>query len=175
MLKIRDVTLEDAHKLVEIYAPYVLNTDVTFEYDVPSVEEFKQRIINITKKYPYYVIENNDVIVGYAYASDYRSRKAYQYVCELSIYIDQNYHGKQVGTMLYNQLLETLKSLNYQKVYACITYPNDKSIAFHNKFGFEQIAYFKECGYKQNQWLDMIFMEKRINEKENLKDIKLYK
>lgn len=170
-LKIREATLEDAPRLLEIYTPYVENTDITFEYVPPTIEEFQERMKNVMIKFPYLVILSDDQIIGYAYASDYRTRIAYQYVSELSIYIDNNFHHMHAGTILYQKLMDILKKQNYQIVYACITYPNDASIAFHKKLGFEQIAYFKNCGFKQNHWLDMIWMEKRINEQSDRQDI----
>ncbi|MBS5114977.1 MAG: N-acetyltransferase [Erysipelotrichaceae bacterium] len=173
---IRTATLDDAKELLDIYTPYVINTDITFEYDVPSLDVFKNRMATVLKKFPYLVALNEDEkIIGYAYASEYRSRQAYQYVCELSIYIDQAYRHQHVGTLLYRRLIEILKELHYQKVYACITYPNEDSIAFHEKLGFSQIGYFKECGFKHDHWLDMVWLEKRINLKEERLNIINYR
>ena len=89
---IRTATLDDAKELLDIYTPYVINTDITFEYHVPSLDVFKNRMATVLKKFPYLVALNEDEkIIGYAYASEYRSRQAYQYVCELSIYIAVSY------------------------------------------------------------------------------------
>ena len=90
-LKIRDVKIEDAKRLVEIYSPYVLNTAVSFEYEVPTLAEFEERIKNITKKYPYLVCEKDGKIIGYVYAHAYSPRKAYSWTVETSIYVDENF------------------------------------------------------------------------------------
>ncbi len=163
-MEIRPVRLEDANALLRIYAPYVLETTVTFEYEVPSLSEFQDRIKKITQDFPYYVAVEDHKIIGYAYAGRYKERHAYDWGCELSIYLDTAYQSKGAGKALYTQLLNQLKAMHYQVVYACIAYPNEKSVRFHERFGFKQIAYFEACGYKFNQWCDMIWMEKRIGD-----------
>lgn len=159
---IRTATIDDASEIQAIYAPYVEKTSISFEYEVPSVEEMKQRIQTIGKQYPYFVMEINQRIVGYAYASTFRSRPAYQWCAELSIYVDENEKGKGIGTALYKALLEQLKQKGFHSVCACITYPNEDSIAFHEKMGFTLNAHFHECGFKMNQWWDMVYMEKQL-------------
>lgn len=158
-MEIRFVNSTDSQAILDIYAYYVENTVYTFEYDVPSLTEFGERIEKISKDMPYLVaIENNEVI-GYAYASKYRGRAAYQWDVELSIYLRQGIGGRGVGTMLYAQLLDMLKDLRYQRAYACITVPNPASISFHRKFNFKEIGVFHKCGYKNKQWLDVMWME----------------
>lgn len=165
-IKIREVTLEDVKKLVEIYAPYVENTAVSFEYEVPNIEVFRERVKTITESYPYLVVLMNDEIVGYAYASSFHARAAYQWCAELSIYLKQDIHGKGIGKRLYQEMEARLKKQNVKNLYACIAYPNEKSIGFHEYMGFKTIGHFHQCGYKFNQWWDMIWMEKMINEHE---------
>lgn len=167
-MKIRLVRLEDAKALLEIYKPYVLETTITFEYVVPMLAEFENRIKKTIQEFPYYVALENDKIIGYAYAGRYKERRAYDWGCELSIYLDASYHSQGVGKALYTKLLDQLKAMHYQVVYACITYPNEKSIRFHERFGFKQIAYFEACGYKFDQWCDMIWMEKRIGNRHHV-------
>ena len=96
-LNIRQVTIEDTKDILKIYEPYILNTPITFEYDLPSIKEFEERIRKITSKYPYLVCEENNKIIGYAYASEYKGRKAYDYTVELSIYIKEGYNKKGIG------------------------------------------------------------------------------
>ena len=160
--------IDDAEKLVEIYAPYVKNTNITFEYEVPTIDEFKQRITKIMSKFPYIVACIGDEIVGYTYASTFRERQAYNWCVETSIYINEKYQGRKIGEILYTKLEAILKLQNITNLVASITYPNPQSIVFHEKFNYKKIAHFTKCGYKQNYWYDMIFMEKVINKHEAL-------
>lgn len=163
---IRDVRLEDTEKLVEIYAPYVLNTAITFEYEVPSIEEFSKRIKTICDNYPYLVAEIDKEIVGYAYASSFHARAAYQWCVEVSIYLKEGRHGKGIGKKLYQELETRLKKQNIKNLNACIAYPDESSIAFHEAMGFTKVGHFHKCGYKLNKWWDMIWMEKLIDNHE---------
>lgn len=163
-MNIRIAKLEDSKELVNIYKYYVENTSITFEYDVPSTEEFSERIKNTLKKYPYLIAEENGEIYGYAYASAFKSRPAYDWAVETSIYVKNGDSRHGVGTLLYNELEKYLKMQNIINVNACITYPNEKSEEFHKKFGYKTIAHFTKCGYKLGKWHDMIWMEKFIDE-----------
>ena len=169
--KIRTAQASDAKRLLEIYAPYVLNTAITFEYDVPSLEEFTRRIEHTLIKYPYLVIEDNDEIWGYAYVSPFKERKAYDWAVETSIYIDENKKRLGLGKALYLKLEEILKKQNILNINACIAYPKDKdehltkdSVYFHEKLGYRTVAEFHECGYKFGTWYNMVWMEKFIGE-----------
>ncbi|MBQ5676713.1 MAG: N-acetyltransferase, partial [Lachnospiraceae bacterium] len=101
---IRNASVDDAEALLNIYAYYVKNTAITFEYEVPSLEEFKERITNTLKKYPYLVAEKEDKIVGYAYAGSFHTREAYQHAAELSVYVRQDWRGHGIGSSLYREL-----------------------------------------------------------------------
>lgn len=175
-MKIRKAKVEDAKTLVDIYKYYVENTDITFEYDTPSVEEFSQRIRNTLKKYPYLVAEDdNNGILGYAYAGPFKTRRAYDWAVETSIYVKHGISKRGVGTMLYNELEKYLKMMNIINVNACITYPNEISESFHKKFGYKTVAHFNKCGYKFGKWRDMIWMEKFIGKHaDNPKEIKFF-
>lgn len=155
--------LSDAEDLLNIYAPYVKNTDITYEYEVPSIDEFKQRMENVLSKFPYIVAIVDDKIVGYVYASTFRQRVAYNWGLETSIYIMEQFQGNHLGENLYKILETILQKQNITNLYASITYPNPQSIMFHTKMGYKKIAHFTRCGYKAGKWLDMIFMEKMIN------------
>lgn len=171
-MNIRIATSDDAKELLNIYKYYVENTAITFEYDVPSIEEFSERIKNTLKKYPYLIAENEDGIYGYAYASAFKSRQAYDWAVETSIYVKNGDSRHGVGTLLYNELEKYLKMQNIINVNACIAYPNEKSEEFHKKFGYKTIAHFTKCGYKFGKWHDMIWMEKFIGEHtDNPKDV----
>lgn len=162
-IKFRLAQLSDAEDLLKIYAPYVKNTDITYEYEVPSIDEFKQRMENVLSKFPYIVAMVDDKIAGYVYASTFRQRVAYNWGLETSIYIMEQFQGNHLGEKLYKILEAILQKQNITNLYASITYPNPQSIMFHTKMGYKKIAHFTKCGYKAGKWLDMIFMEKMIN------------
>ena len=168
---IRTATPEDAKELLEIYAPYVKNTAITFEYEVPSEDEFKKRIEQVLEKYPYLVAENNGEIVGYAYASAFHSRAAYQWGVETSIYVKKCKRNSGIGKVLYQELERILKLQNILNLNACIAYPEvedeyltKNSVEFHQHLGYELIGEFHKCGYKFNRWYNMVWMEKHIGE-----------
>ena len=153
---------EDAAELLEIYAPYVLNTNVTFEYTVPSVEAFAQRISSTLEHYPYLVAETGGIIAGYAYASAFRQRAAYIWSAESSIYVRDKYHRHGIGRLLYTELERLLRLQHVTSVSACIAYPNRSSIKFHSSLDFDRVARFSKCAYKRGQWVDIIWMQKTL-------------
>lgn len=168
---IRTATVEDASKLLEIYAPYVLGTAITFEYEVPSVDEFQRRIENTLQKYPYLVAEQEGEILGYAYASSFHTRAAYAWAVETSVYVRQDRKKCGIGKALYEELERQLKQQNILNLYACIAYPEKEdeyltkdSVRFHERLGFELIGEFHQCGFKFNRWYNMVWMEKHIGE-----------
>ena len=161
-IKIETVSPSDAESLLEIYAPYIKNTAITFEYDVPSVKEFRKRIENILVSYPYLKAVCNGKIIGYAYLSCFHERKAYQFCAETSIYVDTKEREKGIGSLLYKAIEEIAKKQGILNLNACITYPNPPSITFHEKHGYKTIGHFSKCGYKFGKWYDMIWMEKFI-------------
>ena len=163
-ITIRPVTEADAEKLLAIYAPYVTDTFVTYEYTVPTVEEFRERIRNTLQTYPYFAAVENGRIIGYAYASAFHPRRAYLWSAEATVYLERGVRGRGVGRLLYERLEETLKQQNVQNVNACIAYPNPQSIAFHEKMGYRMVGAFHQCGYKFDTWYDMVWMEKHIGE-----------
>ncbi|AWI03509.1 GNAT family N-acetyltransferase [Clostridium drakei] len=167
----RMATKADAKEILNIYKPYVENTAISFEYEVPSVEEFTERINNILKKYPYIVAIDNDQIIGYAYASSFKERVAYDWAVETTIYLSQNCRGKGVGKKLYLALEEILKRQNILNLNACIAYTatdnaylTNASTYFHEHLGYRKVGCFSKCGYKFENWYDMIWMEKIIGE-----------
>ncbi|AYG00817.1 GNAT family N-acetyltransferase [Lactococcus allomyrinae] len=172
-MKFRLATTADATELLKIYKPYVEKTAITFEYEVPTVEDFAQRIEKTASVFPYLLAIENGKIIGYAYAGRYRERAAYDWVVELSIYLDENERHHGTGTILYEKLLTALSLLNYQRAYACITYPNPASMAFHEKFGFEAIGIFQKSGYKFGKWYGIQWMDLLLQKDEQVQPIKL--
>lgn len=160
----RFATPEDAPAILEVYAPYIRNTVITFEYEVPSVEAFTERVKGITEKYPYLVCEENGVLLGYAYAGEYRSRTAFQWDVELSIYLRPEAQGKGVSKAFYDRLLPMVEKLGYRNIYSSIVTPNPASIGLQEKYGFETLCVFEKCGYKLGQWCDLLWMHKKIGD-----------
>lgn len=152
----------DIKDILDIYGYYVLNSPATFEIELPDINEFALRVENIQKKYPYLTAKINGKTAGFAYATPLRTRKAYDYSCETTIYLHHEYLKKSIGTKLYTALFDYIKQQNILNVYACITYANTESILFHEKFGFKTAAHFHKCGYKHDTWHDILWLEKII-------------
>lgn len=165
-MNIRIAASSDAPGLLDIYEYYTLNTSVTFEYQLPNQEEFAGRISDTLRNYPYLVAEEDGRLIGFSYASPFKTRAAYKWSAETSIYIRMDLHGKGIGTNLYRKLERYLAGQNICNLCACIAYPNPKSIAFHQAFGYRQTAHFHNSGYKSGKWHDIIWMEKTLCEHE---------
>lgn len=170
-ITIRTATPEDAERLLAIYRPYVLKTAITFEYDVPSVEEFKGRICHTLEKYPYLVAEQDGVLFGYAYVSPFKERAAYDWAVETSIYVDWDKKKMGIGKLLHNALEQVLKQMGILNMEACIGYPEkddeyltQNSAQFHDHLGYRMVGEFYRCGYKFGRWYNMVWMEKLIGE-----------
>ena len=168
---IRSAVPEDAGRLLQIYAWYVENTAVTYEYTVPTPEEFRERIERTLRQYPYLVLEEGGVIQGYAYAGAFHSRAAYAHCCELSIYLDRHARKRGFGRRLYEALEAGLKEMGFLNLYACIgdpivedEYLTRNSERFHQHMGFVKVGTFHKCGRKFGRWYNMIWMEKIIGE-----------
>ena len=170
-MMIRNASPNDSERLLEIYAYYVANTAVSFEYDVPSLEEFRTRIENTLRKYPYLVLEEDGVIQGYAYAGPFKGRAAYDHSCEVSIYVDRHARGRGYGRKLYEALEEKLRAQGILNMYACIGSPivedeylTRNSELFHQHLGFVKVGEFHQCGYKFHHWYNSVWMEKIIGD-----------
>lgn len=161
---IRPATIEDAAGILAVYATYILNTTITYEYEVPTLQNFKERIQKIMKFYPYLVCESEGEIVGYAYASQHMERAAFKWGAEISIYMKEGYHGSGIASELYEQIIAILYKQGVYKVYALIDSPNEKSERFHIKRGFKEIACLPHTAYKLGRWCDMKYYEKILCE-----------
>ena len=171
MITTRTAAPADAKALLAIYTPYVEQTAITFEYDVPTLEEFTSRIQTTLRKFPYIIAEEDNEILGYAYASPFKERAAYGWSVETSIYVKQNQRQKGIGRLLYDRLEEILKKQGVLNVNACIGYPQiedeyltQDSVRFHEKLGYSMVGTFHKCGYKFGRWYDMVWMEKFIGQ-----------
>ncbi|MDR3114098.1 MAG: GNAT family N-acetyltransferase [Treponema sp.] len=156
---IRTVKISDAMAICGIYNHYVKHTVISFEENPVSVKEMESRIVDISSVYPWLVWEEARELIGYAYVNKWKDRGAYGFSVEHSIYLKQGHEGKGLGTCLLTRLLEEVKKTMVHAVIAGITLPNKRSIALHERFGFIQIAQFKEIGFKLNQWLDVGYWE----------------
>ena len=168
-MKIRSAHTDDADRLLEIYGYYVRSTAITYEYEVPTTEEFACRIKNTLRRYPYLVLEEDGVIQGYAYAGVFKDRAAYDYSCEVSIYLVRDAKGRGYGRQLYQALEERLKAQGIRNLYACIASPvvedeylTRNSERFHQHMGYRRVGEFHRCAYKFDRWYDLLWLQKKI-------------
>ena len=166
---LRTATPNDAPALLAIYAPYVRETAITFEYDVPSAEEFAERVASTLERHPYLVAfepvgtDTPERILGYAYAGPFHARPAYDWAVETSIYVAGEARGRHVGTRLLDALEDTLAAQGVTNAEACIAVPDQGgSVGFHERRGYRMVGHFEKCGFKQGRWWDMVWMEHLI-------------
>ena len=161
-LTIRLASPDDAGWIADIYAPYVRDTVISFEMTPPSAEEIAKRIETTLQTWPWLVAEEAGQPLAYAYASQHRSRAAYQWSCDVSVYVAPAAQGRKVGTRLYEQLLDMLAGQGFRNAFAGIALPNDASIALHERLGFEHLGTYTAVGYKLGAWHDVGWWQKRI-------------
>lgn len=159
---IRRAAVGDAAALLDIYQPFITDTVITFEYDVPAAEEFAARITDTLTDFPYLVCERDGVPVGYAYAHHIRERAAYDWAVELSIYLAPAAQGQGIGTVLYRCLIDLLERQNVRILYGCVTLPNEGSRRLHEKLGFVLTGVWHGSGWKFDGWHDVGWFEKRL-------------
>ncbi len=169
MVLIRDAVLSDAPRLAEIYRYYVQKTAITFEYDPPAVSAFQSRMERTMERYPYLVAEVDGTVQGYAYAGAFKDRAAYDWSCELSIYLNPHARRNGLGRALYEAMEDRLSKMGMLNLYACIGVPEAEdeyltmdSVRFHRAMGFATVGTFRNCGYKFGRWYHMVWMEKVI-------------
>ena len=159
---IRIAAEADIPAILEIYGPYILNTTITFEYSIPTPEEFTRRFREITSRFPWLVYEEGGEVLGYAYASAPYSRAAYAWCAEPSVYLKPAARGRGIGRKLYGALERILSYQGYQVLYVLITQENTDSVGFHEACGYRFSVLFENCGFKFGRWLGVIWMEKRL-------------
>jgi len=164
MIEVRLVTEEDAAQIREIYSPNILDNAISFETEVPSIEEMTTRIKTFLQKYPWIVCVIDGKIAGYVYASKHRDREAYQWSCECTIYMNNDFKGKGIGRELYQLLFEILKLQEFRNVYGVITLPNQASVAIHESCGFKHFATYENIGYKFGIWHSVGWWKLQINQ-----------
>ena len=172
MIRVRVASEEDAAEILAIYAYYVENTAISFEYVVPTLDEFSKRIRDILKVYPYLVAEEDGKILGYIYASRFSGRTAYDWAVSSSVYIDKDHHRLGIGRLLYEKLEKILRMQNITNIYAGAADPMEDEDAyltknsehFHEAIGYKVVAKCNGCGSKFGKWYNLLEMEKIINE-----------
>ncbi len=161
-MSIRMATETDLPQILAIYGPYVTDTPFSFEYTVPTLEDFTLRFRAVTTQFPWLVWEEDDRVLGYAYGSAPFERAAYQWCAEDSIYLHPDARGRGIGRQLHETLEKLLTIQGYRKIYAVITSENEGSLAFHRAMGYRTLAHFPECGYKFGKIYGTIWMEKTL-------------
>lgn len=156
-VRLRSATPDDAAACLAIYAPYVRDTVISFEYEPPTVEEMHARISAVLPHKPWLIAESERGVAGYAYASTFRARVAYQWTAEVAVYVDAALHARGVGRRLYTALIDRLRSLGYRTLVAGISLPNPQSVGFHEALGFRKSAHFPAVGFKFGAWHDTGF------------------
>ena len=164
--RIRSVTLDDAHTVAEIYAPFVSNAATSFETIPPDTAEIQRRIKDKTPKYPWLVFETGDMVLGYAYGSEHRTRQAYQWSADVSVYAHERARKRGVGRALYTVLLDLLRRQGYFNAYAGITLPNPASVGLHEAMGFTPVGVYSRVGYKLGRWHDVMWLQLRLLEEQ---------
>ena len=150
-------------QILDIYNEAVLNTTASYDYEVHTLSMRKEWYVDKIKKgFPVFVAEENHVILGYCNLSSFRDKEGYKYTAENSVYVKTGHRGKGVGKLLFQPLLEAAKESGLHVIVAGIDATNKASIALHKQFGFEEVAHFKQTGFKFGKWLDLVFMQKII-------------
>ena len=163
--EIRLVTLDDASAVAAIYAPYVTDTPISFETAPPTPEVMRERIRHYSATHPWLVHVAGGRILGYAYAGRHHERAAYDWSCEVSVYVDRTMHRQGIGRALYTALLEALRRLGYHNALAGVTEPNPGSIGLHEAMGFRRAGVNRNVGYKDGRWWDVAYLELALQEK----------
>lgn len=158
----RMASVEDAAGILEVYAPYISNTSITFEYDIPSLDAFRKRVEKTLEMYPYLVCEENGIILGYAYAGPHRTRAAFGWNAELSVYIRPEAQRRGIATALCRCIIEILLQMGFYHLYSHITIPNPGSMALHKVLGFVEEGRLFRTGFKLGGWRDMAVLSLQL-------------
>lgn len=164
-MRLREAVSGDIPRLIEIYSWYVLNTATTFDLTIPTEGEFQKKI---EEAHVFLVFEDEDSIVGYAYAGPHRSKPAYQWICESTIYLSHDSVGKGIGKALYRALFHLLSKMNFVSILAGITRPNPRSERFHKDFGFYHAFSYEYVGFKNEQWHSVDWFRKDLKKLSNI-------
>jgi L-amino acid N-acyltransferase YncA len=161
-MKVRDANEDDADACAAIYAPYVTDTAITFEYEPPSAAEMARRIAAAQRAHAWLVLEDDGRVVGYAYGGPYKERAAYRWSSEVSIYLETGRRRSGSGRLLYAALFERLAERGFHTLVAGMTLPNDASEGLHRAMGFEPIGIFRRVGWKHGRWRDVAWAQRSL-------------
>jgi L-amino acid N-acyltransferase YncA len=156
---IRAASVQDSAAIGGIYNHYIANSIITFEESPVSAEKMAGRIAEVIASLPWLVFESEGALLGYAYASPWKSRCAYRFAAESTVYLAESATGRGIGSRLYEALLADLRGRSLHSVIGGVALPNAASVALHEKFGFEKVAHFKQVGWKFNRWIDVGYWE----------------
>lgn len=162
-LKVRDASERDAHACAAIYAPYVTDTAITFESDPPLPAEMAQRIATAVRTHAWVVLENEGAVVGYAYGGPFKARMAYQWSCEVSVYLERDRQRAGGGRALYDALFARLAERGFRTAVAGMTLPNEASVGLHRAMGFEPVGTYRRIGWKRGSWHDVAWTQRTIS------------
>ena len=156
---VRDATPADAAACAEIYAPYVWDTAISFEAEAPTAGEMGRRIAVAQAQHAWLVLEDATGVLGYAYGGEFRSREAYRWACEVSVYVGQARQGSGGGRALYEDLLARLRERGYRTATAAMTLPDDASAGLHRSLGFTPVGVWRRVGWKFGSWHDVALLQ----------------
>ena len=159
-LVVRDASERDAASCAAIYAPYVLETAITFESDPPSAEEMARRIVAANRGHAWLVVEDEGRVVGYAYGGPFHRRAAYRWACEVSVYLELGRRRTGGGRLLYTALLRRLTERGYRVALAGMTLPNEASVGLHRAMGFVEVGTYRRIGFKHGAWHDVAWTQR---------------
>jgi phosphinothricin acetyltransferase len=159
---VRDACDRDAEACAAIYAAYVADTAVSFETQPPGTEEMARRIAAAQSTHAWLVLEDGGRVVGYAYGGPFRSRAAYRWSCEVSVYVEHGRRRSGAGRALYEVLLARLAARGYRTALAGMTLPNEASVGLHAALGFEPVGTFRQVGYKHGAWHDVAWAQRML-------------
>jgi phosphinothricin acetyltransferase len=161
-MRLRDATEEDGEACAEIYAPYVRETAITFEFEPPGAAEMAARIATALDTHAWVVLEDGGRVVGYAYATPYKARAAYRWSCEVSVYVEVGRQRGGAGRALYGALFERLAARGFRMAVAGMTLPNDASAGLHRAMGFDEIGVYRRIGHKHDAWHDVMWLQRAL-------------
>jgi L-amino acid N-acyltransferase YncA len=164
---VRSAHQDDAAACASIYAPYVTDTAISFETEPPSTHEMAQRLATAVRTHAWVVWEDAHRVIGYAYGGTYKSRPAYRWSCEVSLYVERGRERRGGGRALYDALFSCLADRGYRTAVAGMTLPNDASVGLHRALDFEPIGVYRRIGWKHDGWHDVAWMQKAITSSED--------
>lgn len=162
-IKIRDYQKQDCSAVLAIINDAILHSTALYDYNVRNL--ITQETIfeeKLQKGFPVIVAEMNNEVIGFGYYSEFRFREAYKFTVEHSVYANKNYIGKGIGKLLLTELIERAKKQNLHTMIGVIDSENTNSIDFHKKFGFKEVGFIKESGFKFNKWLHSVIIQKML-------------